>query len=450
MFAVVRRVIAARVLVGAALGLVLASAARAGDFEALFEPPEGRAIFVAQATGKNSNPGTRESPLKNIDKALKIAAAGDVVLVAEGTYGGTFGIGYLESDKPVKLYGGFSSDFAERDVVRHPTLFQPDNASGGKARKPLLRFTREIDGLVVDGFVFDMGERNSYHATDGKPEGVASGMLTLPPAKAAGENATVTESCLSIPSAAQGGEAIIRNNVFLNCAKFGIQAGLREGRLSVVNNVFVANRMAAIEIYGTCPNRGGPGQLSRCGETEIAHNTILFSWSRLKDFLDMGYGVRVMTKLGYDIHHNLIGANIMAGVDHSRFNNNEWVKLDDNVFFVNKRADLEFSPASNTSLDLTADQFEDLELASNARNRNEIPPGLTIDSAYLEGFLGARYSEEADFDPDSPANQLRSMLGLNKQGKLSSSVSMYANRYPWRSALELFGAVDGAGAQAIE
>jgi hypothetical protein len=448
--AVVRFAIRRAALVAIALGLVLTSAARAADLEALFEPPEGKAIFVAQASGKNSNPGTRESPLKNIDKALKSAAAGDVILVAEGTYSGTFGIGYLESDKPVKLYGGFSSDFGARDAVRHPTLFQPDNASGGKARKPLLRFTKEIDGLVVDGFVFDMGERNSYHATDGKPAGVASGMLTLPPAKASGENATVTESCLSIPSAAQGGNAVIRNNLFLNCAKFGIQAGLREGRLSVVNNVFVANRMAAIEIYGTCPNRGGPGALSLCAETEFAYNTILFSWSRLKDFLDMGYGVRVMTKLSYNIHHNLIGANIMAGVDHSRFNNDEWIKLDENLFFVNKQADLEFSPASNTSLNLTADEFEDLELASNAGNRNEIPPGLTIDSAYLEGFLAASYSEEADFDPDSPANQLRSMLGLNKQGKLDSSVSMYGNRYPWRSALGLFGAVSGAGAQVIE
>ena len=101
-----------------------------------------------------------------------------MILVAEGTYSGTFDIGYLESDKPVKLYGGFSSDFSERDVVGHPTLFQPDNASGGKSRKPLLRFTRAVDGLVVDGFIFDMGERNSYDAAEGKPEGVATGMLT--------------------------------------------------------------------------------------------------------------------------------------------------------------------------------------------------------------------------------------------------------------------------------
>jgi hypothetical protein len=450
MVSVVRHVILGAVLVVAVCGPVLTSPARAGDLEALFEPPQGKAIFVDQSTGKNSNPGTRESPLKNLDKALKSAAAGDTLLVAEGTYSGTFAIGYLESDKPVKLYGGFAAGFGGRDPVRHPTLFRPDNASGAKARKPLVRFTKEIDGLVIDGFIFDMGGRNSYHPTDGKPEGVDSGMLTLPPAKAPGENATVTEPCLSIPSAAQGGQAVIRNNVFLNCASFAIQAGLRGGRLSVVNNVFVANRMAAIELYGTCPNRGGPKSLPMCGETEIAHNTILFTWSRLKDFLDMGYGVRVMTKLGYDIHHNLIGANIMAGVDHSRFNNNEWVKLDNNLFFVNKQADLEFSPASNTSLDLTADQFDDLELASNAGNRNEIPSGLTIDPAYLEGFLGARYSEQADFDPGSPANQLRSMLGLNKQGKLTSSVSMYGNRYPWRSALRLFGAVGGAGAQAIE
>jgi hypothetical protein len=225
---------------------------------------------------------------------------------------------------------------------------------------------------------------------------------------------------------------------------------VREGSFKVLNNVFVANRMAAVEIYGTCAARGGPGSMPRCGEAEIANNTILFSWSRLEDFLDMGYGVRVMTKLGYDIHHNLIGANIMSGVDHSRFNNDEWVKLDNNVFFVNKQADLEYSPASNTSLNLTADQFEDLEMASNAGNQNEIPAGLRLDPDYLEGFLSARYTEEADYDPSSPANQLRGMLGLNKQGSLSTDVSMYGNRYPVASALELFGSVSGVGAQRPE
>jgi hypothetical protein len=161
----------------------------------------------------------------------------------------------------------------------------------------------------------------------------------------------------------------------------------------------------------------------------------------------MGYGIRVMTKVSYDIHHNIIGGNVMAGVDHSRFNKDEWIKLDHNVFFVNKKADLEYSPASNTTLDLWAEQFEDLEFASVEGNRGDIPETLPVDPAYLDGFLNARYSEETNLDRNSPANQWRAILGLNLQGTMSSSVSMYGNRYPVEKALELFGAVEGTGAQ---
>lgn len=423
--------------------------AAAGSVD-LLTPAAGTAIFVSKETGSNRNAGTREAPLKNLDKAIAKAAAGDTILVAEGTYSGTFDIGYFESDKPLKLYGGFSADFSTRDPVAHPTLIQPDNASGAKSRKALLTFTKAIDGTVVDGFVFDMGLRNSYHASEGRPEGVETGRLLLPPEKSGGDNATVTEACLAIPSAAQGGDILIQHNAFLNCAKFGIQGGLRSGTIRILDNVFVANRMAAVEVYGTCPSTGGPKATTRCGEAEIAHNTILFSWSRTKDFQDMGYGLRVMTKLDYDFHHNLIGGNIMAGVDHSRFNPDEWLKLDDNTFFVNKKADLEYSPASNTTLDLRADQLEDLELASVVGNAGDIPKGLPVDPAYLDGFLAARYSEQTDLDRSSPANQWRSILGLNLQGTMTSSVSMYGNRYPWRKALELFGAVPERGARRMK
>jgi len=438
---------AVHIVMAAALAAITPPPLAAGELDTLLAPATGSAIFVSKATGSNSNPGTREAPLKNLDKAIARATAGDTLLVAEGVYNGTFDIGYLESDKPLRLYGGFAADFSSRDPVAHPTLIQPDNASGAKSRKALLTFTRAVDGTVVDGFVFDMGLRNSYHASEGKPDGVETGRLLLPPEKSGSDNATVTEACLAIPSAAQGGDVLIQNNAFVNCAKFAIQAGLRSGSLRIQDNVFVANRMAAVEVYGTCASTGGPKSSVRCGEAEIARNTILFSWSRTKDLLDMGYGVRVMTKLGYDLHHNLIGGNVMAGVDHSRFNPDEWLKLDHNTFFVNKKADLEYSPASNTTLDLRADQFGDLELASVTGNRSEITKGLPVDPAYLEGFLSARYREQTDLDRGSPANQWRSILGLPLQGTMTSSVSMYGNRYPWRKALELFGAVEGVGAQ---
>jgi len=197
--------------------------------------------------------------------------------------------------------------------------------------------------------------------------------------------------------------------------------------------------MAAIEVWGT--------SASKVPTAEIAYNTILFTWSRLKDFMDMGYGVRIMTKMKYNIHHNIIGTSVLTGVDNSRFNDDQNVNLDNNLFFLNKQSDMQYSPESNTKLNLSADEFEELELASVNGNKNEIPKGLPIDKAYLEGFLSARYTEEADYNPDSPANQIREILGMNKQGKLTTSVTMFGNRYPWKKALVLFGAFQGAGTQ---
>ena len=161
----------------------------------------------------------------------------------------------------------------------------------------------------------------------------------------------------------------------------------------------------------------------------------------------MGYGVRVMTKCDYNIHHNIIGASILAGVDHTRFNKNEWVKVDNNIFFVNKDKDLHYSPASNTRLRIDVADFGDLEFASADGNKNEIPDGLKVNQAYLNGYLNARYSEQTDLDRNSPANQWRSMLGMNLQGTMTSQVTMFANKYPWKDALLLFGNVNGYGAQ---
>jgi len=154
-----------------------------------------------------------------------------------------------------------------------------------------------------------------------------------------------------------------------------------------------------------------------------------------------------MTKCNYNIHHNIIGASILAGVDHTRFNKNEWVSVDHNIFFVNKDKDLHYSPASNTRLRIDAGDFGDLEIASANGNRNEIPESLKVHKAYLDGYLNARYSEQTDLDRNSAANQWRSILGMNLQGTMSSSVTMFCNKYPWKEALELFGNVEGYGAQ---
>lgn len=404
-------------------------------------------LYVSRQTGNNKNDGSKSAPLKNLDKAIQIAEPGGKIYIAGGIETGTLNVGFLESDKPVQIFGSWDEDFATQDIVAHPTVIQPDNESARSTRKALMKFTRDVKGTIIDHLVFDGGERNAYHVKDGIVKGIDGGRLMSDTEKPSVGYSTVYEPLLQFVSATTGGDVTIQNCVFVNGASFALQAGHRSGKFTVRNNVFVGNRMAAIEIFGTCASTGGPNTLSLCGEVEIAYNTILFSWSRTKDFLDMGYGIRVMTKCAYNIHNNIIGASILAGVDHTRFNKNEWVKVDNNIFFVNKDKDLHFSPASNTRLRIDASDFGDLDIASANGNKNEIPGELLVNKAYLEGYLSARYSEKTDLDRNSPANQWRSILGMNLQGTMTSTVSMFCNKYPWKEALNLFGNVSGCGAQ---
>ena len=403
-------------------------------------------IIYVSKSGSNKNDGSKASPLKNIDKAMKLATVGDKIYIAEGTYSGTFGMGYLESEKPLQLYGSWDKSFSKQDILNHPTLFQPNNASGGKGRKALLRFTKEVGGTFINNIVWDMGERNCYDLKDGFVDGVEGGRIRRSSEPLAGKNSTVEEPCISIRSGTLGGDVTIQNCVFVNGASFGIQAAHKSGSFKVLNNVFVANRMAAIEIYGTCAGSKEKANMIACGDVEIANNTVLFTWSRLKDFGDMGYGIRIMTKLKYNIHNNIVGANIMGGIDNSRFCKDEYVKIDNNIFFGNKGGDLEYYPASNVELKLNVAEFEDLEFESVSNNKSVAPP-LSVNQAYLKGFFKASYSETTNYDPNSSENQWARALGMNQQGTMSSKVSMFMNKYPWKETLQLFGMSKDAGAQ---
>lgn len=404
-------------------------------------------IYVSKQNGSNKNDGSKASPLKNLDKAIEKSAPGGEIYITGGIETGTLNAGYLESPKAVRIYGSYDEQFEKQDIKSHPTVIQPDNESARSTRKALLKFTAEVDGTVLDHLVFDGGQRNAYHVKEGVIEGIEGGRLLPDTEKPAMGYPTVFEPLVQFVSATTGGNVTVQHCVFVNGASFALQAGHRNGKFTVKNNVFVGNRMAAIEIFGTCASTGGPNTLTLCGDVEIANNTILFTWSRTKDFQDMGYGVRIMTKCRYNIHHNIIGASVLAGIDHTRFNKDEWVTIDHNLFFVNKDKDVHYSPASNTRLRIDAGDLSELEIASSEGNRNEIPKQLAINKHYLEGYLSARYSEQTDFDRNSPANQWRSAMGMNMQGTMTSTVTMYCNRYPWREVLNLFGNVTGYGAQ---
>ena len=122
---------------------------------------------------------------------------------------------------------------------------------------------------------------------------------------------------------------------------------------------------------------------------------------------------------------------------------------------MNKKGDVTVTVSPNILwLNVADGAFEDLEDAPSIQSLNGnisiSDPSIfkgKINQAYLEGFLNATYTEQASYNENSPANLFRAAMGLNKQGSIKSKVSMFMNKYPMEEALNLFGLMEGYGAQ---
>ena len=377
--------------------------------------------------------------------------------MAEGSYSGLLGASEIKIEKPVTIIGGYSTDFATRDVCAHATKIQPPNDKNDS--KGLGVITLKLPNgkgpdMVLDGIVIDQAFMNSYHDVKGKPAGVETGMWLEPPAKGSKDKfaSAKSYSIYSETASRYEGDIIIRNCVIANSGMYGINISLFKGNVKVLNNVFVACRMISCNVM--CSN-------AQAGATtcEFANNTVLFSWSRTDDFGDMGYGYRCNAKVVSNVHNNIFGLSVFTGVDNAMGDpKTKKVSLDKNVFFLNKKGDVAVvkSP-SILKLWVDSDEFEDMSdfpgMESVEDNTSLKDPKAfkgRINDAYLTAFLNASYSEKTDYDENSPANVFREAMGMNKVGKITTKVSMYGNRYPLADAYKLFGALPGVGAQVVK
>ena len=421
---------------------------------AMLLPLSAKDLYVKRKGGKNTNPGTREKPFRNLWKAIEKAAPGDVIHVTEGVYPGKMSCGWINVDKPVHLIGGYSSDFSARNPIKYQTLLRPTNKQN--MTKPVFGTmtiqTRKFgknQSVAVDGFIFDQTLANNYHAREGKPAGFADGMLTIPPAKGKSPLPTIDRYLLHADT---DGVLIIQNCLFLNGSNYALNVGHFSGTVKVINNVFVGNRMMGANVRS---NNGKPFMVNY----EFAYNTVLFTWTRTKTFEDMGYGVRTNVGVESNIHNNILGLNCMAGFDNTLGNaKHKKVALVNNIFFLNKKADVAITISPNIRFMKVEDEgFEDLAdgdgitaFENNIAMKNPALFKGIIDINYLQAFLSATYKEKVHYNENSPMNQFRAALGLNKQGRITSRVSMFANPYPFDGAVKFFGAVPGYGAQGFK
>ncbi len=431
--------------------------------------PEGRSggskvkgsgtTWYVSTNGSNKNDGqSPETPLKTVQKALDEASDGDLICVAEGNYTGTLDQGFIEITKYVSLVGGYNEDFSERDPYSYKTYIQtnPSHVSknGTKASINLEVTGSRNKVVMVDGFSVDRGEQALYCAPSddpiaGWPEGCLTGRKLMP-----GDSPSVK----TVGGAAQErqcvtghveGRLIIRNCVFANAVYFGIQLMSKGGDWEVYNNVFVANN------YSSCRIDSMTRDANEC-YVDFHHNTVLFSWCRDKIMEDMGYGYEFMARVDSDVHDNIFGCSNLGALSFAHHDSNKQVdalrkiNVVDNQFFMNV-ADMIIPSQSFMWLHVRCDEFEDVDGINESGNVEMTDEDFVakINQPYLKGFANLEKVSSSNYNANSAANQVRRAFGINQQGTETTRVSMFANKYPFFEAYDLFGALEGCGAQIL-
>jgi hypothetical protein len=390
--------------------------------------PTGKIIYVAKS-GSNKNTGTKDAPIKNLDKAIQLAEEYDKIYVQEGIYSGTFDVGYFEITKPLELYGSYNADFTKRDPVNTPSVIQTIKDKATSSKQSIIMISETHD-VVIDGFTIDMGEHNNYDSK--APQGVETGYLTL-----TNTGGTPKRSAIKVV----GNNVKIQNNTFTNISYGGIFIMQRmniEGKILVNNNVFVNCAQAGIE----CNPLRGPGEIR---EIEISNNTFAFTYGTTFLNDNLGCSVWLKGKANYNLHHNIFSYASDAALRYLDVSEST-LKLDYNLFMNNRKNDIHTS-IFNKRVFITVEEFEDVDFVSSLVGNKRMSQKLPINSAYISEFINMAAEVSMDYDPDTDWNQVRSILGLPQQASGKATISFFANKYPWQESLKLFGAVSDFGAQ---
>lgn len=416
----------------------------------------GKSFYVNSETGSARGEGTKASPLRDIQKAIDNASDGDVICISEGNYLGNLDRGWIEiKGKYVSLQGGWNNDFTERNPMKHITRIQPTVAQRGTIGQGLLMIeatSNKSASIVIDGIFFDLGLLHEYakaNPTDprfGCPEGCETGRIMPvgnPPNKT-----------IRLIGGKVAGKLIIRNCMFLNASFYGIIMTNMGGDWEIYNNVFVSN------LYASCEINGGLNQATGAHQSTVDfhHNTVLFSWTTTKEMESMGYGYRFRNGADHKVHDNIFGCNNFGALDGAWDDSNlpaaqrKICSAYDNIFFMNK-GDLVIAGTSGGSwLYVPAKRFDEAEMLTEYKNNRELAGDSgfkdVIDQPYLQGYASLKVMSTESYDASSAANLYREAHGLNKQGEMTTRVSMYGNRYNFDKAVLFFGAEKGCGAQA--
>ncbi len=407
-------------LVVVALSVVCAGAVPAAD------------IYISAERGRNrAGEGTIESPYREIGYALGLAEPGDTLHIAEGYYPGEGYSGHWSVlVNGLKLIGGYSDDFTERDPFVRRTLLAFDDSPENTTKRvpgPELEAVKDsrsqyaagITGIVIDGLTIDGGPRNSYLDEPGNPS-----LRT---------DKTPNDPLIFVTL--EAGVGIIRNCTLLNPGVSPcVIAQARPGaKFEIYNNVFVNSVQHHLDLTCKSDNDGNRADF------DVHHNTFLFAWKTSSG----GSGVYCRPYTNVQVHHNILAFGDDAAVQNSFYETkkdargvpttglpNENVSMDYNLLYMWQRGLYGWVLKGQSGL-LYTNRLRDLEdtTLASAEGNAIGDPLFQYDQEWMTRFVNRADAAEGQVTSDL-INQIREALGLPLVSTEGKNRYGYCCRYP--------------------
>ncbi|MBI2932576.1 MAG: hypothetical protein HYY16_13075 [Planctomycetes bacterium] len=394
--------------------------------------------YVSAARGKGKK-GTKEEPARDLGIITDKLKPGDVVHIAAGTYYGISETGVDEIKVPVSIIGGYSDDFTKRDPWgEFKTVFAGKNKSDNfKSNARLLVGDRraKVAGkseILVDGIIFDNGERNGYV----EDAGLKITRRFNPKTKT---NIAPDSPGLSI-DAPEGCEITVVNCVVMNCAPHHKTGALKvfggKGTKAAIRNNLVANNTGS---GICCLSWHHPKDGKDLPEFVLENNTVLFTWRFDPMSTDCGSALKIESDVRVTARANVFAFSDAYGVDNAL--KSKLVSLSENLFCASMIAPyLEFS----TKMKLEGIEEEAKcvdEAKDNVKEQITVPVPEAWAVNYAARSVIDRQAAESAVEPlDNWQNELRRMLGLPLQGSdLKTDSDVWLHRLDLESGLKCGG-----------
>lgn len=376
---------------------------------------EGRDWYVSKNTGSGQL-GTKERPAKDLGNIIHRLLPNDRIHIAEGIY---MSKGKRDADEinvPVQIYGGYNTEFTQRDPWdAHKTIFTGVNEYL-KSTDPRLYIRtdqqRESNGqkstggaIVVDGIIVDNGPRNRYH----KNENLAIRRKASPKSQ---QNPS-PESGGIVIVASHYTNVSVRNCVVMNTAptEGAISVRVFAGGKGDIQNNFTINNTG----YGIHARTGYVGSdPKKVPQFLIKNNTSLFTWKHDPIASYGGDALALDKDLIATVENNAFAYGHMGGI----YSKGAKIKLINNVFSGNGKYDYREINDKMAATDIVDEaMYLDPESYDNQGLLLKIPVAERWAEIYAGRDIISREEVDAAVSvPNSGANQLRSIFGLNVQG----------------------------------